>query len=133
MTTVLDTSVLVRYFIGMPPDVAASAARLIEGDEPLLVTEVVLAETGYVLGSFYSLARDEIVDALVGLLGRPNIDTHVLDKTLAIEALLLCRPSRRVSFADALTWAVARSVDQGTIATPDARFPSEGIELRIPD
>ena len=50
-----------------------------------------------------------MVDGLIALLRKANIDTFRLDKDLVLEALLLCRPLGRVSFADALVWAVARS------------------------
>ena len=132
MTTFLDTSVLVRYLRGTPPAQHAAAAGLLDSEEPLVIGEVVLAETAFVLESFYRVSRDEIVDALIALLARPNIETHVLDKALAIEALILCRPSRRVSFADALTWAVARAAEASVVVTLDARFPGEGIQLHVP-
>ena len=45
----LDTSAVVRYLTADPPELAARAAGLIEGESRLLVSELVLTETAYVL------------------------------------------------------------------------------------
>ncbi len=132
MKTFVDTSVLVRYLTGDPPETLAAARRVVDETPSLLVTSVVLAETAYVLQSFYKVPRAALVDNLIDLLRKKNLGTFCLDKTLAVQALLLCRPSKRVSFADALLWAVARSAGDGgaTIYTFDERFPGEGVELK---
>lgn len=50
-----------------------------------------------------------------------------------IQALLLCSPSGRVSFSDALVWAMARGVGTGSVVyTLDRRFPRLGIEVLEP-
>lgn len=46
-----------------------------------------------------------------------------------LEALLLCRPSGQVSFADALVWAAARSQANAAVYSLDERFPDEGITV----
>ena len=60
------------------------------------------------------------------LLRRANIDAFPMRKEQMIEALQLCRPSGRVSFGDAMIWAVARFTGRA-IFTLDARFPGAGI------
>jgi predicted nucleic-acid-binding protein len=82
----------------------------------------------YVLTSVYGIVREVVVDHLITLLRKENIRPCHLPKGLAIEALLLCRPSHRVSFADALIWAAARA-DSAAVFTLDERFPSEGITV----
>ena len=52
-----------------------------------------------------------------------------LDKDLVLQALLFCRLSGRVSFADALVWAAARSQAGAAVYSFDARFPDEGITV----
>jgi len=71
-----------------------------------------------------------VVDQLLELIRRSNLGILAMEKSLAIQALMLCRPSGPVSFVDALTWAHARSEQVGIIYTFDQQFPSEGIELR---
>jgi predicted nucleic acid-binding protein len=100
---------------------------MIEREDNLVVTGVAVAETAHVLTSYYRLSREVIVDHLVELLRRDNIDTFCVEKSLVIEGLLMCRPSGRVSIPDALIWAAARSSDT-PVYTLDRRFPTTGIE-----
>jgi predicted nucleic-acid-binding protein len=132
MPAFLDASMMLRYITDEPPAMAAQAQALIESDVELRVTETALLETAYTLQRFYRIPRPQIVDVLVDFLQRENIVVHGLDKTLVISALLLCRPSGRVSFGDALIWAAARSTAPATVYTFDRQFPSDGIEVRQP-
>jgi len=126
----LDTSVLVRYFMGDPPSQAREAAALIDSDEELLLTSVVLAEAAYVMTRFYHVERPLMIDRLIGVLGKANVKTFGMDKGPVLQALLLCRPSGRVSFADALLWATARSSGQNVVYSFDQTFPGEGLEVK---
>lgn len=125
----LDTSVLLRYLTRQPPELALRARELIEGEPELLLSEIALAEAGYVLTSFYRVERASVVDALQSLVQRRNVRLVNLPKPIAFQALALCRPSRRVSFADALLWAQARTLGVSRIFTFDRKFPSDGLEL----
>ena len=130
MSGLLDTSIVVRYLTGDPPEMAERAARIIDKEEGLQVTDVVLAETAYVLTSVYGVPRDVVVDHLIAFIQKQNIQPLGLDKGAVLQALLLCRPSARVSYADALVWAVARSSGVRVVYSLDERFPSDGIEVR---
>lgn len=131
MTAVLDTSVLIRYVVDEPPEQAQHAARVIESDRPLALSTVALAEAGFVLTRVYGIPRPVAVDALVRLLARPNLSVLEIPKSDAVEALLLCRPSNRVSFADALIWAAARTTAKRHVITFNRRFPSVDIEREL--
>jgi predicted nucleic acid-binding protein len=126
----LDTSMVVRYLTGDPPELAELAAQVIDREEGLRVTDVVLVETGYVLTSVYKVPRSLVVDHLIAFLQKGNISPFILDKGLVLQALLLCRPSGRVSFADAMLWAAARSSGEGVVYSLDQRFPEDGLEIR---
>lgn len=128
----LDTSVIVRYLTADPQDLALRARAVIEAETELSVTETALNETAHALRHLYGLTREETVDLLVDLLQRSNITFHGLDEAIVITALLLCRPSGRVSFGDALIWAAARAFPPSAVYSFDQRFPSDGIELRQP-
>lgn len=130
MTGFLDTSMIVRYLTGDPPELAEQAARVIDSEEPLHITDVVVAETGYVLTSIYQVSRNVVLDHLLPFLQKQNILTFALDKDLVLQALLLCKPSGRVSFADALLWAAARSSEGKVVYSLDERFPEDGVEVR---
>lgn len=98
-------------------------AQVIDNDEHLLITDVVLAETAYVLTSVYGIPREAVVDTLVLLLQKRNIFPFALRKETLLQALLLCRSSGRISFADALVWAAAmkRTTKSSTPSTPAFR------------
>ncbi len=127
----LDTSVIVRYLTDDPPPMAEAASRLIDGERPLEVIPLILAESAYVLTSVYGVPRAEAADALADLVLRRNIGCRGLAKSLAVEALRLAGRSGGVSFSDALLWATARDGGRG-VATFDRRFPAEGIDVEEP-
>jgi len=130
MSGFLDTSIIVRYLTGDTPELAEQAAKIIDSDEDLKISDVVLAETAHVLTSVYKIPREVVVDNLVTFMQKKNISPYALEKGLVLQALLFCRPSGRISFADAMVWAAARSAGNKIIYSLDERFPAEGIEIR---
>ena len=130
MTEYIDTSVLVRYMTGAPPEMAREAIRIIDSGRQVCVTDVVLSETAHVLTSFYQASREATTDFLIEFVRRQNITVYGIDKGIVIQALLLCRPSGRVSFPDALIWAAARETAPSAVYTFDRRFPPDGIDVR---
>jgi predicted nucleic acid-binding protein len=132
VTALLDTSVIVRYLTGDPAELAERAARTIDGEDDLLVTDAVLAETAYVLTSVYQMPRGAVVEQLITLLRKRNISAYALDEDPVLQALLMCRPSGRVSFTDAMLWAAARSSGINRVCTLDERFPAQGVEVLTP-
>ena len=130
MSGFLDTSVVVRYLTGDPPHLAERAARIVDSREGLLLTDVVIAETAYVLTSVYRVPRQVVVDHLLSLLQKANLGTFAVPKDVVLQALWLCRSSARVSFADAMLWAAARSSRQRVVYSFDDRFPTSELEVR---
>ena len=128
----LDTSTLVRYLLGLPEAMAERARSLIDSDRLLYLTGIVIAETAFVLTSFYKLPRETVIERLIECIQRENITTFGMEKALTVTGLSFCRPSGRISVPDALIWAAARSAGDSIVYTFDRRFPSEGIELRSP-
>ena len=121
---------LVRYLVRDSPDLTNRATQIIDGEDELEITDVVLAETAYVLASVYQVNREAIVDHLMTFVEKRNLSIYGLDKGIVLQALLLCRPSGRVSFADAMIWAAARSSGDNIVYTLDERFPADGVETR---
>ena len=130
MSGFIDTSMVVRYLTRDVPALAEQAARVIDEEGDLWITGVVLAESYHVLRSVYRLTRETVVGYLVELVGKQNINCYGPDKATVLQALLMCRPSGRISIADALIWAAARSSGQNVVYSLDQRFPSDGIEVR---
>ena len=126
----LDTSVVIRYLVNDDRALAERAERIVVGDTELSLTDGTLAEIAHVLTRVYGIPRAAVVDGLILLIRRPNVRLHGLDLALTIQAFQLCRPSGRVSFADALLWASARTAGATVIYTFDERFPADGLAIR---
>jgi predicted nucleic-acid-binding protein len=126
-----DTNVIIRYVLRDMPDQAERIRQIVEDHPRLLLTAGTIAEVAFVLTRVYKVPREIVVDVLVTLLQRSNIAVHQMDTAIVIQALMLCRPSGRVAFADAMLWASVRSAGPGaTVYTLDRRFPSVGITVR---
>ncbi|MFU8772628.1 MAG: PIN domain-containing protein [Anaerolineales bacterium] len=129
MSGLLDTSMVVRYLTGDPPELAEQASQVIDHEENLRISDVVIAETAYVLTSVYQVPRKVVVDHLILFLQKGNIHPFALDKGIPLQALLLCRLSGRVSYADAIVWAQAQMTDEKTVYSLDNRFPQDGLRV----
>ena len=123
----LDTSFVVRYLTDDPPEMAARAAAIIDSDRQLVLSEMVVLETAYVLTSFYRVPRAQVVDALLDLVQRSNLRWANLAKPRALAALSMCRDSARCSFTDALLWAQALDSGADRLYSFDLEFPAEGL------
>ena len=130
MSVFLNTSVIVRYLTNDHPEMSDQATQIIEEVDDLTITEGILGETAFVLTSVYGKSRSEVVGSLIDLVERDNISTYAMDKSLVLRGLEMCRPSGRVSIADAMIWAAARTDRASAIYTFDRRFPNQGIEIR---
>ncbi len=70
----IDTNVLLRYLLEDDDHQFQKAAKLISGQQKVLVTDVVLVETVWTLrGKKYQLNKDELVAVLQSLFQEPNI------------------------------------------------------------
>lgn len=128
----VDTNVLVRYLLQDEPEQGEAAARLVDGADALGISLVALAETAFVLSGNYGVPREEVVDRIVDLLRKRNINILGMDKNLAASALMMCRPSGRVNYADALINADARANSVDKLYSFDERFPLEGLGIERP-
>src|SRR6185312_12210431 len=69
----LDANVVLRYLLNDVPELAEQAARIIDSNAALLVTDVVIVEAAYVLLRQYGVPRAALVDDLIALIQRSNI------------------------------------------------------------
>jgi len=126
----VDANVLLRFLTGDPPELARRASRLLEGAErdgvPLRVHSVVVAETVWVLQSFYGYSKGEISDALVPLLEHPALRVEGAGIVLGALKTMV---SGNVDFADALLAGTARSRGAGVVSF-DKDFRKLEIEWR---
>lgn len=116
MTAYLDTNVLVRHLTGEPPAMAARATAYLRSERELLMTDLVLAETIYVLESFYEAPRARVAEAMRALLTFDSIVT--VDQALLLRAVEVYE-RERLDFAEAYLIACAETSGVGVIASSD--------------
>lgn len=116
MSAFVDTNVLVRHLTGDPPEMAARATAFLRLEGELLLTDLVAAETVYVLESFYEAPRDEVAQAVRSLVAFNAI--VCVDPALLLRAVEVYETDR-VDFAEAYLVACAESTGIGRIASFD--------------
>lgn len=128
MTAFIDTNVLVRHLTGDPPTEAGRATSFLSEADELLLTDLVVAETVYVLESFYEAPRTKIADAVRSLLVMPSI--VCVDAPLLLRATEVYETSR-IDFAEAYLVACAETTGVGRIASFDRSIDRVGTVQRI--
>ena len=128
MSAFVDTNVLIRHLTGDPPAMAARATAYLQEESELLLTDLVVAETVYVLESFYEAPRQQVAEAVRSLLA--------LDSVVSIDPALLLRAvevyeTERIDFAEAYLVACAESTDVRRIASFDRSLDRVGTVERI--
>ena len=116
MTAFVDTNVLVRHLTGDPPAMARRATQFLSEASELLLTDLVAAETIYVLESFFEAPRDQIAEAMRSLLAFDAI--VVVDAALLLRAIEIYEVDR-LDFAESYVVACAESTGVGAIASFD--------------
>jgi predicted nucleic acid-binding protein len=112
----IDANILVRHLTGDPPEMAARATAYLRDAESLLLTDLVAAETVYVLESFYETPRPQVAEALRAIIAFDSI--KCVDPALLLRALEVFE-TYRIDFADAYLVACAESTGVGEIASFD--------------
>jgi predicted nucleic acid-binding protein len=128
----VDTSVIVRYLVGSPVAAARRAAALIDGDQEVGVAPVALAECAHVLRTQYLVERGDIVDSLIGLLQRENVQVLGQRTETVVEHLVLARGMAGRPVADALIVAAAVDVGALPLATFDRAQSRYGAPVSEP-
>ena len=93
----IDTNIIVRYVTRDHPEQSPRAKALIDGNDVLVATTVLL-QTEWVLQSAYRFSRTEIVEALGSFAGLPRVTLE--DPARALKALDWFAAG--MDFADAL-------------------------------
>ena len=129
MSSFVDTNVLVRHLVGDPPDMARRATAFLATEKLLFLADLIVAETVYVLESFYEIDRSRIAEAMRSLLAMESV--RVIDAPLLLRAIALYE-DQRLDFADAYLVACAEITGVTRVASFDkaiGRIPTvERIE-----
>ena len=118
----IDTNVLVRYLVRDDESQFKRARRLIKREtaagRKVLVSQLVILETEWVLRSRYSLSKTEIASVFSGLLDA--MDIKIEDEATVEEAIYVWKESS-ADFADCLIGAKNRQLGCKPTATFDVR------------
>ena len=128
MTSFVDTNVLIRHLTGDPPEMARGATAFLASANELLLTDLVVAETVYVLESYYEAPGDQIADAVRSLLA--------LECVVCVDSALLLRAvevfeTDRIDFAEAYLVACAESTGADRIVSFDRSIDRVGTVTRV--
>ena len=116
MSAFVDTNVLVRHLTADPPEMAARATAFLADATQLYLADLIVAETVYVLESFYKAPREQIATAMRSLLSMRSVVT--VDPALLLRAIEVFEVDR-LDFAEAYLVACAESTGVGRVASFD--------------
>lgn len=127
----VDTNVIVR-FLAQDDDVQSPIATRfmsrLSRERPGFVSAVVLAEVSWVLSRAYKVSRDDLAEAIEGLLRSAELMIENADA--AYRALSRYQASKSVEFADALIAQIARVAGADEVVTFDQTAASQlGVRL----
>jgi predicted nucleic-acid-binding protein len=129
VSSFVDPNVLVRHLVGDRLDIARRATTFLSNEESLYLSDLIVAETVYVLESFYEIDRSRICEAIRSLLAMESV--RVIDAPLLLRTVGLYE-DERLDFADAYLVACAETTGVGRVASFDkgiSRIPTvERIE-----
>jgi predicted nucleic-acid-binding protein len=118
----IDTNVLVRFLVKDDDAQFAKALKLIErewrDDEPILISQLVLLETEWVLRSQYGMLKSEIANAFAGLL---DVREFQIEDEPSLERALFVWRDSSTEFADCLIGERNRQLGCNATATFDSR------------
>lgn len=116
MTAFIDTNVIIRHLTGDPADMAARATAFLADADELLLSDLIVAETVYVLESFYEVPRAEVARLVRSVVGFPTMRT--LDSALLLRSLEIYE-IHGIDFAEAYLAASAEIAGIRRIASFD--------------
>jgi len=116
LSAFVDTNILIRHLTGDPQEMAERATRYLATERDLLLADLVVAETIYVLESFYEAPRSQVSEAIRSLIA--------FDSIVCVDPALLHRAievyeTDRLDFAEAYLVASAESAEVDRVASFD--------------
>lgn len=128
MSAFVDTNILVRHLTGDPPEEAARATAFLASAPELLLADLVVAETVYVLESFYDVPRGQVADAMRSLVALRSIVT--VDPALLLRAIEV-HEHDRLDFAESYLVACAETTGVNRVASFDRSIDRVATVERI--
>lgn len=115
----LDTNIIIRFLLKDHPTQSTSAKLLLSNfQKNLLLTDVIFAETIWLLTSYYELPKEKVIEAIYPILNFPNIKSN---KAVLIRALYFYR-NFNIDYIDAYLAAYTEEEDLEGIYSFDKDF-----------
>ena len=128
MSAFVDTNILIRHLTGDPPAMAALASAYLQTESELLLTDLVVAETVYVLESVYEAPRRQVAEAMRSLVALASVIT--VDAALLLRTLEIYETDG-IDFADSYLVACAESTGVNRVASFDRSIDRIGTVRRV--
>lgn len=112
----VDTNILIRHLTGDPVPMAKRATAYLKSATGLLLADLIVAETIYVLESFYEVPRVQIAESIRSLLAFDAIVT--VDPALLLRAIEVYETDG-IDFAEAYLVACAESTGVNRVVSFD--------------
>ena len=128
MSAFVDTNIIVRHLTGELPDMASRATAYLAAEPELFLADLIVAETIYVLESFYKTPRSQIATAMRSLVALRSVVT--VDPALLLRAREVYELDR-IDFTEAYLVACAESSGVNRIASFDRSIDRSAPPKRI--
>jgi len=107
---------------------AARATAFLGTESELLLADLIVAETVYVLESYYEAPRPQVAESVRSLIAFPSVVT--VDPALLLRAIEIYETDR-IDFAEAYLVACAESSGIGRVASFDKSIDRVGTVERV--
>jgi predicted nucleic-acid-binding protein len=128
LTAFVDTNVLVRHLTGDPPEMARRATAFLGVTSDLLLSDLIVAETVYVLESYYEAPRAQIAESIRSLIAFESIS--VVSPEVILRAIEIYEIDR-LDFAEAYLVACAESTGVNAVVSFDEAIDRVDTVTRI--
>jgi predicted nucleic acid-binding protein len=128
MSAFLDTNIIVRHLTGGPADMATRSTAFLATESELLLVDLVVAETAYVLESYYDVPRRQVAASVRSLIAFPSIVT--VDRALLLRAIEIYE-LERIDFAEAYLVTCAETSGVNRVASFDKSIDRVGTVERV--
>lgn len=136
----IDTNVLLRYLLADDKEQSEKARKLLNGEQQVLVTDVVLVETIWTLqGKRFQLNKDRLGNTLVALFSLPNIvfeDANAVWSAtkdfIRAKPIKVAGKKKHFGFADALIINKSNSFAQSKNTVLEAMYTFDIAALEHP-
>lgn len=125
----LDANVLLRLLLNDVPDQHAEAVALLDGaDAPFVVSDVAVIEVVFALRRHYEFGRNEVAEAIEGMMSLIQIDCN---RVLFTRALPLFTDRPKLSFEDCCLVAYAELSNARPLWTFDRKLAGQASSARL--